>query len=114
VHTQTKFALFLPLWSVLAITVWYLTWKGSYQTKKIWVPRLIVFAGALMFGLVLWTEEPSPFLIAAGLMISLVTFINIRAIRFCPNCSALNRQLGAFTSSNFCSKCGASLREQEP
>jgi rubredoxin len=44
--------------------------------------------------------------------VALITFINLKAMRFCRECGAYNRRFGAFTSSNYCSKCGHSFDER--
>jgi hypothetical protein len=108
---QTKIAMFVPVWFALAATTSYLLWRGSYSAKKVWIPRLVVLVAALIFGLVLWAEGPSTFVIVSGIVIGLITFLKLRALRFCPSCSATNRQLGFLRPANFCNKCGASLRE---
>jgi hypothetical protein len=44
------------------------------------------------------------------LVVAVIAFLNIRAVRFCDTCGKMVRQLGIFSRAEFCSKCGAKLK----
>src|SRR5262245_41402354 len=107
-----KFSVFLPLWIAMAIGISLLLWKGSYEAKRKWAPRLMVLAGALLVGLIYWTQGVGKTLYMAVPAVAVITALNLRSMRFCPKCSAHQWQSTPFSNAKYCSKCGHDLEER--
>lgn len=104
-----KFAIFIPLWLAMGAATALLLWRGSYQAKKTWAPRMVVLAGLLFLGFIYWSQGAGRSFYFAAPGVVVITVLNVWGMRFCPQCSAYNRRFGTFGSGNFCSRCGHDL-----
>ena len=80
---------FLCLWILLGIAVAIFDHRASYRTKKFWHPYITIGTGAIFLGfveLMFHGQLPIFFIF----WIALITFLNLRNVRFCPKC---NRRL---------------------
>ena len=75
------------------------------------LPPFLVFTGALFLGFVFYIGALNEFLCVAVPMVALITWLNIRAIRFCDACGRTLHNQNPFSLPTFCSKCGAPLRQ---
>jgi hypothetical protein len=106
VAMPTPVAIFFGCWILLCIGGWIFDRRASYETKKSLHPFIVIGMGIIFAGFVEWVSGgkiPWPFL---GI-IALITFLNIRNIRFCPRCGAT--QHSGFNRPKFCLRCGADL-----
>jgi hypothetical protein len=108
-----KFNAFLPLWIAAAAGTWLLFSRGSYQTKRKWAPPFVVVAGLLFMGFIYWEVGASRNFYFAAPVVAVITIVNVRRLRFCPNCGAFQTPNGLFTKVRYCSKCGHDLEEHD-
>ena len=101
-----SFAIFMACWIVLGLASWLFYKKASYESKRMLHP-LIVIGSSVMF--IAFVEAESggkvPWFFIA--FVALIAFLNLRNIRFCPQCGATLQQ--GFSRPKFCSKCGSEL-----
>jgi hypothetical protein len=45
----------------------------------------------------------------AAIPVAIITYINLRSVKFCPKCGASNRSPSIFPVPKYCGKCGAQL-----
>jgi len=83
------FIVFFVSWILLGIAVAIFDHRASYRTKKFWHPYITIGTGAIFLGfveLMFHGQLPIFFIF----WIALITFLNLRNVRFCPKC---NRRL---------------------
>ena len=103
------FPAFFIIWALLAIgfsAFFYLNPNAALK-RKVW--PYAVIAAALIFVGFAWTSGmPHAGLL---LMVALITWINIRTVKFCDACGKTVQARNPFTPPKFCPKCGSPLDE---
>ena len=102
-----SFAIVLVCWIILGIGSWIFYATATYETKKSAHPFVMIGPGIAFLGFTRWTLHGNVGWFAL-LPVALITFLNIRNIKFCPRCSATHYAQD-FSHPKFCSKCGADL-----
>jgi hypothetical protein len=100
-------SIFLICWVALGISSLVFYNVASLETKKRWHPAIMVLIGLLFLSFVALTGNLASFLFVLP-FVALVTFLNIRNIRFCPKCGKTLYQRG-WSRDSFCAKCGTKL-----
>lgn len=109
-----RFFVFFGVWVLLGIGSAALLWFGSLEFKRTWYPRLIVIAGVLFVGFVYWLVPVKQVLVVVIPAATLITLLNLKISKFCPQCGAFFQEFGFFFRSNYCRKCGHELSKPVP
>jgi len=107
-----RFFVFFCTWVVLAISSGLLLWLGAPDVKRTWYPRLIVLAGVLFVAFVYWLTPVTQVLFMVIPVVLLIAILNLKISKFCPQCGAFFQDIGPLARSNYCRKCGHSLRNE--
>jgi len=104
------FPFFLGAWVILGLASFWFYRQASFATKKRWHPILAVSVGLLFLGIV-WAMSPvGEVLYFAIPAVALITWLNVRLMKFCSNCGAtLYAGTIFFAPLQYCQKCGAKL-----
>jgi len=104
------FIVFFVSWILLGIAAAIFDHTASYRTKKFWHPYITIGMGAIFVGFAELMSH-GQFPIFFIFWIALITFLNLRNVRFCPKCNktASGR---SWSRVKFCTKCGANLDEE--
>jgi hypothetical protein len=106
-HASKIFPIFVAVWVLIAIATSLLHLRGSLETKRRWHPRITVAVGVLFLAFVA-SVAPARALYLVVPAVALITYLNLKVIRFCSACGATLRQAG-FRAPVHCSRCGAKL-----
>ncbi len=101
---------FIGTWVALCIVgLWVTYFDKNVARKKRLIPVFIVGAGVIfaLFTLLMTGDlRAMAFVIPA---VALITFLNLRQIRVCPNCGRTILSGMWFTKAEYCPKCGGKL-----
>ena len=101
---------FIGTWIVLAILgLWNTYLDRNIARKKRLLPVFIISSGAvfvIFVFLIMGDVKILAFMVPAVVLISL---LNLRMIKVCPNCGRTIHSGMWFTRAEFCSKCGGRL-----
>ena len=111
---------FVGTFIVLGVVGFFVfTFGKDVAFKKKWFPRSVILAGVLfvLFSNTVMVIHSRSFSILAILIIeipfvALISYLNIRATKFCDNCGATAVNHNPFSRMRFCSKCGAEFGVQ--
>lgn len=107
------FLIFFAVWMALGITSFLLFYLGrNVSFKRRYYPWSVGLAGVLFLGFMAAMRLPFPFLALATPFVVLITYLNLRGTRFCGACGRTITGQNPFSTPEFCSKCGASLRDE--
>jgi hypothetical protein len=99
---------FLGTWIALGIGGWIFMRRASPALKqKIWPISTIVVG--LLFLFFVYLLDGIKSVTFAAIPIALITFLNLKTVKFCSNCGALNRSHTIFPIPKYCQKCGVTL-----
>jgi hypothetical protein len=105
-----RFLVFSVVWIVLAAINGWLVFRASLAVKRKWTPRLVVGVGVLLLGFLAWGATVT-FVAGATLVVALLTFLNLKSIKFCSACSAYYFHFGRVSKDSYCMKCGHNHKE---
>ena len=105
------FPIFFGVWIVLGIfSIAFLFLNNNANLKrKVW-PPFVIFVGALFLGFVWLMGLPAQALYILIPPVILVTYMNLRAYKFCQSCGKTLMNFNPFSDSKICSNCGAKLK----
>lgn len=104
------FIVFFVCWISLGIALAVFDHTASYRAKKFWHPYITIGTGVIFLTFVeFMAHGQAPILFI--LVIGLITFLNLRNVRFCPKCNKTARGR-VWSRDKFCAKCGANLDEE--
>lgn len=104
-----RFFVFFGVWIALGIASVVLLLRGSPEIKRQWFPRITIFAGVLFVAFIYWIAPVLEVLYLAIPAVALITYLNLKIMKFCPRCGAYYQTLGRLYRVNFCHKCGFAL-----
>lgn len=107
------FSIFMTTWIVLGAIGFLLfgVHKNAAFKRKVW-PIWILFSGGLfIFFLLLIFPKDYTVLGVAIPASSIITYLNLKTVRFCDSCGATVFSRKLITSMKSCPKCGAPLDE---
>ncbi|MCU6434368.1 hypothetical protein LPB67_11350 [Undibacterium sp. Jales W-56] len=109
---QQVFPVFLVIWALLGGSgAAFFFFNRNAALKRKVLPFFVVLAGLLFLGFIFYTDASTESLYLAVPMVTLITFLNIRTIRFCDACGRTERSQSPFSLPKFCSKCGAAMKQ---
>jgi hypothetical protein len=104
------FPIFFSVWVVLGLlsAAFFFLGKNASLKRKVWPPFTI--AAAVAFVGFVWTMgfPPQLFFIMIP-AVALITFLNLRSVKFCDDCGKMIISQNPFALPQFCPKCGAKL-----
>lgn len=101
-------ALFIGTWIALGIGGWIFMGSAPPALKQKYRPFGIIAVG-LLFLLFAYLLDGAKTAAFVAVPIALITYLNLKTVRFCPKCGALNRSHTIFPIPKFCQKCGVTL-----
>lgn len=104
------FPVFLGVWVVLGLfsAAFFFLGKNASLKRKVWPPFTI--ATAILFVGFVWAMGfPSQVFFIMIPAVALITFLNLRSVKFCDACGKTIMSQNPFSRPEFCSKCGAKL-----
>lgn len=111
---------FVGTWIGLAVVSVLMNRRMDAASKKRWMPRGAILAGALFVFFVTtlsviesrsWSYLSVLFLVVP--VVVLITYLNRRFTKVCDKCGAVQYSHNWFTPMRFCSKCGAEFDPSE-
>ena len=104
---EALFPFFFAVWIALGIgtSIFYL--RAGFETKRRWHPRIVIGVGILFLAFALTTKPDLKMLLFAGPAIALITILNWKRTKFCPQCG--RTAYAQFRPNYFCQTCGAAL-----
>lgn len=105
------FPIFFGVWVVLGLLsgAFFFLGRNASLKRKVF-PPLAVAAAILFVGFVWAMGFPSHVLLVLIPVVVLITFLNLRSVKFCDDCGRTIINQIPFSPPQFCSKCGAKLR----
>lgn len=103
--------IFVGTWIVLAVLSLAIFFPRSVKAaikRRLW-PVFGIATGVLFVMFVWLMDRKTSELFLMIPVVALITFINLRSIRFCPSCNSLQRSPNFFVAPKFCQKCGHAL-----
>src|SRR5947208_16732928 len=107
------FPIFIGVWIMLSIVgflLFYVSKNAAF--KRRYSPWFAGLTGLLFIGIVTATAIPLAMLAIMIPFVALITYLNIRGTQFCGACGRTMIQQMPFSRADFCSKCGAPLRDK--
>jgi len=111
-NADQVFPIFFGVWVVLGLfsAGFFFLSKNASLKRKVWAP-FSIFTGLLFVGFIWAMGFPAQVLYVAVPAVALITFLNLRAVRFCGSCGATLMSQNPLSRPAFCSKCGAKLEQ---
>ena len=105
-----EFLIVLAAWIIAGIaSAFFFMNRNASLKRRLWPPYVI--GAAILFLMFVWWFLPNEAaLYVAAPLLALVTFINLRVVKFCNACGATTQNL-PFRPARFCAKCGAPLEQ---
>jgi len=104
------FPIFFGVWILLGLAsaAFFFLSKDAALKRKVWPPFTI--ATALLFLGFVWAMgfASNVFIIMVPAL-TLITFLNLRSVKFCDSCGKTNMSQNPISPPEYCSKCGAQL-----
>lgn len=106
------FVAFFVAWAALAVVGSAFFWGSrNARLKRAVFPWYVGLAGfALTLFVFVMSKDPWVLLVFAPL-VALITFLNVRLVKFCDRCGAIFHHYTWFGRTSFCSHCGAPVGE---
>jgi len=104
------FPIFFGVWVALGLfsAAFFFFGKNASLKRKVWPPFTI--ATAIVFVGFVWAMGfPSQVFLVMIPAVALITFLNLRSVKFCDACGKTIMKQNPFSTPQFCSKCGAKL-----
>ena len=104
------FPIFFGVWVVLGLFsgAFFFLGKNASLKRKVWPPFTI--ATAVLFVAFVWAMGfPSQVFLIMIPAVALITFLNLRSVKFCDACGKTIMSQNPFSPPQFCSKCGGKL-----
>lgn len=100
--------IFIGTWVLLAVVglIFYLRASPAMKHKA-W-PVMSIVTG-LLFLVFIYLLEGIKFALLAAIPVALITYLNLRTVKFCAQCGAFNRSPTMFPVPKYCGKCGTGL-----
>jgi hypothetical protein len=106
-NADQVFPIFFGVWVVLGLFsgAFFFFGKNAGLKRKVWPPFAI--ATSILFVGFAWAMGfPSEVFTVMIPVVALITFLNLRSVKFCDACGKTTVSQNPFSSSEFCSKCG--------
>lgn len=104
------FPIFFVFWIALAVAGFFLFYANkNVRFKKKYFPWYVIFSSILFLSFTVKMGTPLETLFFIVPVLALITFLNIRATKFCDHCGRTIINQMWFTKAEYCAKCGARL-----
>lgn len=105
------YPIFLGVWVLLTLlSAGFLFFnKNAALKRRIW-PAFVISIGVLFLVFTAARGTPPQSLLVIAPVIALITFLNLRLIKFCDACGATITRQSRSAKSASCPKCGAKLQ----
>ena len=104
------FPIFFGVWVVLGLisVAFFFLGRNASLKRKVW-PPLTIATAILFVGFVWAMGFPSHVFLILIPAVAIITFLNLRSVKFCDACGRTIMNQIPFSPPRFCSKCGAKL-----
>lgn len=102
---------FFATWIVLALASFYMFFlrRDTAFKRRYWAPWIVTI-GVLFLVFMLLTGFPLSMVLVAVPFVALISFLNIRSVRFCDSCGAtVHDWTLPWRRPRHCSRCGSPL-----
>ena len=108
--SDTEFLAVWVLWALLGLAsfVFFTFHRNAVLKRRVWRVGVPVL-GVAFLGLVAWFTRSAVMLLFALPAVALITFLNLRSVRFCDACGQTVYTHGWIQAMRFCPGCGAPL-----
>lgn len=108
---QNLFQLFFGIWIILGIIsfVIFVASKNAQLKRMLW-PHFIIITALLLIGFAVLLGFRGNTLFVMIPVVVLVSYMNIRAVRFCDACGKTVFSQNPLQKPKYCSDCGAKLK----
>jgi uncharacterized membrane protein YfcA len=110
-----EFVIFMVVWVILGITsfLFFHFNRNAALKRTIW-PAFIVAIGIIFGGFLFYFvgRQQAQILYVAVPAIILISFLNMRTVRFCDSCGKTLYRQPIFSRTQFCPYCGAQLGDK--
>ncbi len=104
--------LFIILWIALGVTGFLLFFVSkNVELKKRYYRWYAIGAGTLFAFFIIMAGMPIMGLLIFLPFVALITYLNLRGIKFCSSCGRTIMNQAWFSKVNYCSSCGAKLED---
>jgi hypothetical protein len=113
-QAERVFPVFIGVWAVLGIfsAGFFLLNNNATLKRKVW-PPFVIGVGVLFLGFVALMGFPLEMLFIMAPAVVLITFLNLRSVKFCNACGKTLMSQNPLTPPKYCSRCGASLDDED-
>jgi hypothetical protein len=109
------FPIFFGVWILLGVAGFRLFYVGrDVAFKRKYFPWYVGLAAVLFLGFGIATGLPLFGIAVMALFVALISYMNLRATRFCDACGCTVVQPMPFSRAEFCSRCGAPFGGRPP
>ena len=110
-NPEEIFLIFFGTWVVLGLVSFliFFVGKNAELKRKLW-PPFVIGAGALFIFFVYMMSFGGEILLIMIPAVIVITFLNLRATKFCDSCGKTIINQNFFVKPEFCSKCGSKLK----
>ena len=110
-NTDEIFPIFFGAWVVLGVIsfVIFFVGKNAELKRKLW-PPFVIGTGALFVFFVYQMDVGGEAMYMMVPAVIFITFLNLRATKFCDSCGKTIINQNFFVKPEFCSKCGEKLK----
>jgi hypothetical protein len=106
------FPIFVCTWIILGIIsfIVFFIGKNAQLKRKLW-PPFVIGSGILFISFTYAMGFRGEGIYFVVPVVMLVSFINIRSIKFCDECGKTIKSQNLLSKIEFCPKCGAKLKQ---
>lgn len=110
-NPENIFQLFFGVWVILGIAsfVVFVASKNARLKRRLW-PYFIIITALLLIGFALLLGFPATMLLLMIPAVVLISYMNIRSVRFCDACGKTVFSQNPLKKPKYCSDCGAELK----
>ena len=109
---ETVWGWFPIFWITLGIVGFFLFFVSkNVEFKKKYYPWYVVLVGVVFASFIMMTGMPIFPLVIFLPVIALITYLNLRNVKFCDSCGKTIVNRAWFSKVSYCSNCGAKLED---
>ncbi len=101
---------FFPIWAIFVISGLFFWFNKNAALKRRLFPYFMIAAALVMVIFVFFSGIPPQALFIVIPAVALISFLNIRSIKFCDSCGRTINSQNPFSPAEYCQKCGAKLK----
>ena len=101
---------FIIIWITFLVSGLFFWLNKNAALKRKLFPYFVLGAGLVMVAFISLSKIPHQVLFVAIPIIVLISFLNIKSVKFCDSCGRTVHSQNPFSPAEYCQKCGAKLQ----